>query len=192
MFQKLYDRVLLLSGHRHAPRYLGGLSFAEATFFPVPPDVMLAPMVLARPDRAWRLAALTTISSVAGALAGYLIGWLALELIYPLIERLGQVQAYQAAVRAFGQYGVWFVVVVGFTPIPFKLITIAAGALVMPFPLFVFGCLVGRGARFYLVAGLIRLGGARFADGLRRRIDAIGWVVVIVFTVAILIYFLMR
>lgn len=192
MWQRLYDRVLVWSGHRHAPRYLAGLSFAEATFFPVPPDVMLAPMVLARPDRAWKLATLTTIASVVGGMAGYLIGWLALELVYPLIERMGQVQAYQAAVRAFGQYGVWFVVVVGFTPIPFKLITIAAGALLMPFPAFVLGCVLGRGARFYLVAGLIRVGGVRFAEGLRRRMDAIGWGMVAVLLVAILIYVLMR
>lgn len=190
MFQKIYDRVLLWSGHRHAARYLAGLSFAEATFFPVPPDVMLAPMVLARRDRAWSLALLTTLASVVGALAGYLIGWLALELVFPLLERLGQVDAYEAAVEAFQRYGVWFVIVVGFTPVPFKLITIAAGALVMPFPAFVLGCLIGRGARFYLVAGLIRLGGERFAAGLRRRVDAIGWGVIAVLLLAIVIYLL--
>ncbi|MFU8877959.1 MAG: YqaA family protein [Wenzhouxiangellaceae bacterium] len=192
MFQRLYDRVLMWAGHRHASRYLAGLSFAEATFFPVPPDVMLAPMVLARRDRAWSLALLTTIASVVGALAGYLIGWLALELVFPLLERTGQVQAYEAAVDAFQRYGVWFVIVVGFTPIPFKLITIAAGALLMPFPAFVAGCLVGRAARFFLVAGLILLGGERFAQGLRRRVDAIGWGVIGVLLIAMMIYLLVR
>lgn len=192
MFQRLYDRVLQWAGHRHAARYLAGLSFAEATFFPVPPDVMLAPMVLARRDRAWSLALLTTVASVVGALAGYLIGWLALELVFPLLERLGQVDAYEAAVDAFQRYGVWFVIVVGFTPIPFKLITIAAGALVMPFPAFVLACLIGRGARFYLVAGLIRLGGERFAAGLRNRVDAIGWGVIAVLLLAIVIYLVIQ
>jgi len=188
MFQALYDRVLRWSVHRHARRYLAGLSFAEATFFPVPPDVMLAPMVLARRDRAWSLALLTTLASVGGGLAGYLIGWLGLELVWPLIERLGQVEAYRAAVAAFERWGIWFVIVVGFTPIPFKLITIAAGALLMPLPGFVVGSLVGRGARFFLVAGLVWLGGERMAERLRERIDAIGWAVVAVVAAVALVW----
>src|SRR5699024_6532759 len=93
MFLRLYDRVLIWSCHRHARRYLAGLSFAEATFFPVPPDVMLAPMVLAERASAWRLAALTTAASVIGGLFGYLIGWLAIEAILPLIERVGYIEA---------------------------------------------------------------------------------------------------
>jgi len=188
MFQALYDRVLRWSVHRHARRYLAGLSFAEATFFPVPPDVMLAPMVLARRDRAWSLALLTTLASVGGGLAGYLIGWLGLELVWPLIERLGQVEAYRAAVAAFERWGIWFVIVVGFTPIPFKLITIAAGALLMPLPGFVVGSLVGRGARFFLVAGLVWLGGERMGERLRERIDAIGWAVVAVVAAVALVW----
>jgi len=188
MFQALYDRVLRWSVHRHARRYLAGLSFAEATFFPIPPDVMLAPMVLARRDRAWSLALLTTLASVGGGLAGYLIGWLGLELVWPLIERLGQVEAYRAAVAAFERWGIWFVIVVGFTPIPFKLITIAAGALLMPLPGFVVGSLVGRGARFFLVAGLVWLGGERMGERLRERIDAIGWAVVAVVAAVALVW----
>ena len=101
MFQGLYDRVLVWSRHRHASRYLAGLSFAEATFFPIPPDVMLAPMVLADRRRAWSLALLTTLASVVGGVVGYLIGWLGLELILPLLERVGYVHHYQSAVEAF-------------------------------------------------------------------------------------------
>jgi len=188
LFTPLYDRVLRWSRHRHAERYLAGLSFAEATFFPVPPDVMMAPMVLARPDRAWPLATLTTLTSVAGGLAGYLIGWLALELILPLIERVGYSEAYNQAVQAFDDWGVWFVIVAGFTPIPFKIITIAAGALLMPLPGFIVGSLVGRGARFYLVAGLIRAGGIGMDQRLRRYVDRIGWSVVGLFALALLLY----
>jgi membrane protein YqaA with SNARE-associated domain len=188
MFKGVYDRVLLWSGHRHARRYLVGLSFAEATFFPVPPDVMLAPMVLAQRSQAWRLALLTTLASVAGGLAGYLIGWLGLELVWPLLERFGQVEAYRHAVEAFGRWGIAFVIVAGFTPIPFKLITIAAGALLMPIAPFALGSLIGRGARFFLVAGLIWLGGERAAERLRAWVDGIGWTVVVLTVVAVLLW----
>lgn len=184
MFQALYDRVLAWSRHRYAARYLAGLSFAEATFFPIPPDVMLAPMVLAQRSRAWSLALLTTLTSVAGGVAGYLIGWLGLELIYPLIERVGYQAYYLEAVEAFREYGIWFVIVAGFTPIPFKIITIAGGALLMPLPGFVLGSLIGRGARFYLVAALIWAGGERMTERLRAWVDAIGWSVVALLIIA--------
>ena len=190
MFRGLYDRVLLLSGHRHAARYLAGLSVAEATFFPIPPDVMLAPMVLAERKRAWALALLTTLASVAGGVIGYLIGWLGLELIYPLIERVGYVDYYQQAVVAFAEHGIWFVIVAGFTPIPFKIITIAGGALLMPLPGFVVGSMIGRGARFFLVAGLVWAGGERMADRLRNWVDAIGWAVLGLIALAGMLYWL--
>ena len=190
MFRSLYDRVLTWSGHPHATRYLVGLSFAEATFFPVPPDVMLAPMVLADRARAWSLALLTTVASVAGGLVGYLIGWLGLELIYPLIARVGYEHYYLEAVEAFREYGIWFVIVAGFTPIPFKIITIAGGALLMPLPGFVIGSLVGRGARFFLVAGLVWSGGPRMAERLRGWVDAIGWSVVILIVIAGAVYWM--
>lgn len=178
MFRSLYDRVLVWSRHRHAKRYLFGLSVAEATVFPVPPDVMLAPMVLAERSQAWRLAALTTVASIFGGLIGYMIGWAAIEAVMPLIERLGYQSAYDSAVDAFERFGVWFVMLAGFTPIPFKIITIAGGALGMPIAGFLAGSLVGRAARFYLVAGLVYAGGERAADHLREWVDAIGWTVV--------------
>ena len=189
MFQRLYDRVLVWSRHRHASRYLAGLSFAEATFFPIPPDVMLAPMVLADRRRAWSLALLTTLASVIGGVAGYLIGWLGLELIYPLLERVDYVHHYERAVSAFRDYGIWFVIVAGFTPIPFKIITIAGGALLMPLPGFILGSVIGRGARFFLVAGLVWAGGESMADRLRSWVDAIGWTVIALVVVAGSIYF---
>lgn len=190
MFQGLYDRVLIWSRHRHARRYLAGLSAAESVFFPIPPDVMLAPMVLAERDRAWSLALLTTVASVVGGVIGYLVGWLGLELVYPLVERVGYETYYQRAVEAFEQHGIWFVIVAGFTPIPFKIITIAAGALLMPLPGFVIGSLIGRGARFFLVAGLVWAGGEKMRDRLRRWVDAIGWSVIVLILAAGLIYWM--
>lgn len=190
MFRGLYDRVLVWSRHRHAHRYLVALSVAEATVFPVPPDVMLAPMVLADRRSAWRLAFLTTIASVVGGMLGYLIGLLGIEAVMPLIERIGQVESYNAAVDAFERFGVWFVILAGFSPIPFKIITIAAGALGMPFAGFVFGALIGRGARFYMVGGLVYAGGERAADNLREWIDAIGWVVVGLTVIAAIVWWL--
>lgn len=178
LFRPIYDRVLIWSRHRHARSYLGGLSFAESMFFPIPPDVMLAPMVLARRDEAWSLALLTTVTSVLGGLGGYLIGWLALDLVFPLIERVGYVEAYGQAVEMFETWGIAFVIVAGFTPIPFKVITIAGGALLMPLPAFVLGSVIGRGARFFLVAGLIRAGGERMAEHLREYVDLLGWLVI--------------
>ncbi|MBL38088.1 MAG: hypothetical protein CMP07_06735 [Xanthomonadales bacterium] len=188
MFQGLYDRVLVWSRHRHASRYLAGLSFAEATFFPIPPDVMLAPMVLADRRRAWSLALLTTLASVVGGVVGYLIGWLGLELILPLLERVGYVHHYQSAVEAFRDYGIWFVIVAGFTPIPFKIITIAGGALLMPLPGFILGSVIGRGARFFLVAALVWAGGESMAGRLRNWVDAIGWTVIALIALGGLIY----
>lgn len=178
LFGRLYDRVLVLAGHRHAAVWLGVLSVAEATFFPIPPDVLLAPMILAERRRAWRLALLTTLASVIGGLIGYVIGMLALELIQPWLESLGYAAAYERAVDYFRSWGVAFVILAGFSPIPFKIITIAAGALGMPLAGFVGGSLVGRGARFYLVAAIIYAGGERAAENLRRYVDTIGWTVV--------------
>lgn len=178
IFTPMYDRVLSWSKHRHAQRYLIGMSMAESIFFPVPPDVMLAPMVLANRARAWWLAGITTLASVIGGVIGYLLGFWVLELIMPIIERAGYVGAYDQAVEAFGTYGIWFVILAGFSPIPFKLITVAAGALGMPWLGFVAGSLIGRASRFYMVAGIIYAGGERAAEHLRAWVDRIGWAVV--------------
>ncbi len=178
IFTPIYDRVLAWSRHRHAERYLFGISMAESIFFPIPPDVMLAPMVLANRARAWWLAGMTTLASVIGGVIGYLLGYWALELILPLIERAGYASAYEHAVEAFTTYGIWFVILAGFSPIPFKLITVAAGALGMPWLGFVLGAVIGRASRFYMVAGIIYAGGERAAEHLRSWVDRIGWAVV--------------
>ncbi len=190
VFRGLYDWVMRLSRHRHAERYLIGLTIAEATVFPVPPDVMLAPMVLADRKKAWALALKTTLASVVGGLIGYLIGSLLLELALPWIERAGYLGAYEQAVLAFERFGVWFVILAGFSPIPFKIITIAAGALGMPLLGFIAGSVVGRGARFFMVAGIIYSGGELAAERLREWVDVIGWAVVALTMIAVLVWWL--
>ena len=187
LFSPLYRRVMQWSRHPRASWFLGGLSFAESSFFPIPPDVMLAPMALARPERAWRLALITTLASVLGGLAGYAIGHFAFELVQPWIEaRPRYAEGYRLAVEWFQRYGFWAVFVAGFSPIPYKVFTIAAGVLSMALLPFVLASVIGRGARFYLVAGLMRLGGARMEAALHRYVDALGWAVVAAVGIALL------
>ncbi len=175
IFSPLYDRALRWSRHPHAERYLAGVSFSESSFFPIPPDVLLAPMTLARPDRWWRFAVLTTIASVLGGLLGYLIGYAAIEAVTPLLHRVGYWEHFQTAQSWFARYGFWAILAAGFTPIPYKVFTIAAGAAHMGLLPFTLGSLVGRGARFLLVAGLVRWGGAPIEHHIRRYIDGLGW-----------------
>jgi membrane protein YqaA with SNARE-associated domain len=188
IFSPVYDRVMRWSRHPHAERYLAGLSFAESSFFPVPPDVMLAPMTLARPDRGWRFAFVTTVASVLGGVAGYLIGWFALAAVEPFLQAAGYWEGYQRATEWFVRWGFLAIFVAGFSPIPYKVFTIAAGALHMMLPLFVVASFLGRGARFYLVAGLVILGGAPMERQLRKYVDIIGWSTVAVLVIGYLVY----
>jgi len=178
LFSPLYARVMTWSRHPRAPWYLGGLSFAESSFFPVPPDVMLAPMCLANPHRAWSFALLTTLTSVAGGLFGFAIGYFALDALLPWLQQSRYWPAYQTAVAWFGEWGFWAVFIAGFSPIPYKVFTIAAGALSMALAPFVLASIVGRGLRFYLVAGLMAWGGARMEAVLHRYVDRLGWATV--------------
>ena len=179
LFASLYERVLSWAGHRHAERYLGALSFAESSFFPIPPDVMLAPMCLAQRARAWRFASVTTVTSLAGGIAGYAIGYYLLEAIEPWLHDMGYWPAYLSGRQWFDEWGVWAVFVAGFSPIPYKIFTISAGAAVLNFPGFVIASAIGRGARFFLVAGLIVAGGQRMADVLPKYVERIGWLLVL-------------
>lgn len=184
LFGPLYARVMAWSTHRRAPALLGGLSFAESSFFPIPPDVMLMPMALANPQRAWFLAALTTVTSVLGGLLGYLIGAFFFDAIQPWLSTTHYWTAFEKTEQAFAQYGFWFVLVAGFSPIPYKVFTIASGALGMPLLPFVLGSIVGRGGRFFLVAGLIRAGGEKAAAHIERNVEFLGWIVVALVVVA--------
>ena len=185
LFAPLYDRALTWAAHRNAPLFLGGLSFAESTFFPVPPDVMLAPMVLARPDKGWFFAALCTAASVLGGLFGYLIGIYAFAWMAPYLHDFGYWEAFVGAKGYFDRWGFWFILVAGFSPIPYKVFTITAGVIGMPLLPFIAGSVAGRGGRFFIVAGLIILGGERMAGSLRKYIEWLGWIVVLVIMAAI-------
>lgn len=187
LFSPLYTRAMQWARHRHAPVYLGTMSFAESSFFPVPPDVMLAPMCLARPERAWRFALLTTLTSVAGGLAGYAIGYFAFEALAPWLQTTKYWASYQTAVQWFNDYGFWAVFIAGFSPIPYKVFTIAAGALSMALAPFTLASIIGRGARFYLVAGLMKWGGARMEAALHRYVDRLGWASVALVAAGLLI-----
>lgn len=177
LFGPLYLRVLGWAGHRHAPRYLAGMSFAESSFFPIPVDVMLAPMVLARPSSWVRFGAIATLFSVLGGVAGYVVGLFALELVQPWLD--GHAEQYETIKDWFAQYGVWIVFIAGFSPLPFKLFTITAGALAMPLLPFILTSLVGRGARFFLVAGLVAWGGPKLHDTIHKYVEWLGWATVV-------------
>lgn len=187
LFSKLYDRTMAWSRHRHAPRYLAGLSFAESSFFPIPPDVMLAPMSLANPSRAWYFAGVTTIASVLGGILGYLIGQFAFNLIEPLLHEAGYYSKYLEARSWFDKWGFWAVFLAGFSPIPYKIFTITAGVISMPLLPFIGASVIGRGARFFLVAALMAKGGERMESVLRKQVDIIGWGVVLLVVLLLVI-----
>jgi len=178
MFASLYDRVLEWSRHRYAERYLGVLSFAESSFFPIPVDVMLAPMCLADRKQAWRFASIATVFSVIGGVAGYAIGVIGFEMLEPWLAESHYWAAYETSREWFDRYGVWVIFVAGFSPIPYKVFTIAAGVAAINLPLFVVASVIGRGARFFLVASLIVWGGDRLETTLQKHVERIGWAVV--------------
>jgi membrane protein YqaA with SNARE-associated domain len=185
LFTRLYDMTLGWSRHHRAPQYLAALSFAESSFFPIPPDVMLMPMTLAKPHRAMYYAALTTLMSIIGGMAGYAIGHFALEWVQPLIGEGGRyAAAYATASGWFRDWGFWAVLIAGFSPIPYKVFTISAGALSMSFIPFVLASAVGRGGRFFLVAGLLAWGGEAMEGRIRRYVEWIGWSLVALALVA--------
>lgn len=183
MFKQLYDWTIGLANSRRAPQALAAVSFAESSFFPVPPDVMLVPMTMARPDKAWHYAAICTIASVLGGIAGYLIGALLYDTLGAWLIRLYGYGDKMDAFRAlYQQHGHWIILIKGFTPIPFKLITIASGLAGYDFLMFVLLSAITRGARFFLVAGVMN----RFGGPIRRFIEGNLTLVGIVTVVAII------
>lgn len=185
IMRRMYKWVIGWSEKPSAEKALAGLSFAESSFFPIPPDPLVIAMVTARPNKWFRIATITTISSVIGGMFGYLIGWFAISAILPVIENAGYMHSYETAVQWFADWGVWAILIAGFTPIPYKIFTIAAGAASMFFPLFVIGSIIGRGGRFFLVAYLMHHLGARYKDKIEKYIDIFGLVFVVLIIVGI-------
>ncbi|MDH5231993.1 MAG: DedA family protein [Gammaproteobacteria bacterium] len=189
LFGPLYDRCLSWAQHRHAQYYLAAVSFTESSFFVVPPDFMLIPMAVAKPAKAWFYAHITLVMSILGGLFGYAIGMFGFELVKPHIIEFGYEPAYTLAQEWFRQWGFWAILLAGFSPIPYKIFTIASGAVGMPFLPFLFGSIISRGARFYLVAGSIYYLGKKVEPLIREYIEYLGWLFVVI---AIVAYFILR
>ena len=192
IFGPLYERTIGWARHRHAPRYLTGLSFAEAVVFPVPPEVMLAPMVLAQPQRGFWFATLSLAGSLVGAVLGYALGHFAYEAVKPLLTMLGWIDRIDAQVTQLREIAAnspwqafWLLVLAGFTPIPLKIFTWASGIVGVPLLPFLASMAIGRGKRVYLIALAIRLGGARAEAALRRYIEPIGWAAMLLLAAAV-------
>ncbi|MBX3592944.1 YqaA family protein [Sphingomonas sp.] len=178
MFRALYDWTLRLAGHRHADRYMAAVSFAESSFFPIPPDVMLVPMILARRDQAYRIAAICTLASVLGGMLGYAIGYFLYESVGQwLIHVYGMGDKIADARAWFAKWGAAVILIKGLTPIPFKLVTIVSGVMEFNFAIFVVTAAITRGARFFLVAYLLKKFGEPVQKVLEERLNLIGWIV---------------
>lgn len=184
----MYDRVLRWAEHRNAERFLAVFSFAESIFFPIPTDVMLVPIVLRAPTRAMYLALLTTVASVVGGLIGYFLGAYGFDLLEPWLHQLGYWERYQRVIEWFNVWGFWVIFIAGFSPLPYKLFTIAAGALSLAVLPFIAASLVGRGARFFLVAKVVAVFGPKVEPTVRKYIEWLGWATVALLAMIIIYY----
>jgi membrane protein YqaA with SNARE-associated domain len=190
MFATIYAGVMRFSKRPDAPVYLSLLSFFESFILPFPPpDVMLAPMSIARPDRAMRFASLTLVFSVLGGLVGYLIGAYLFDFAEPYIIEWGYQARFETVIDWFAEWGFWAVLVAGFSPVPYKIFTIAAGVLNLALLPFILASVIGRGLRFYLVAWSLAKYGPAVESKLMRYIEYIGWAVVGALLLAIVIYY---
>ena len=170
MLRKLYDWVFSLARSKHATPALAVISFAESSVFPIPPDVMLAPMILARPERAYFYAAVCTAASVAGGVLGYVIGYFLGDIGLWLLRVLGHGEGLAEFQRWFDQWGLWVILIKGLTPIPYKLVTIAAGLAQFAFPVFVAASVVTRGGRFFLEAWILKTWGPAMLEMVEKRL----------------------
>tara|TARA_B110000879_G_scaffold212300_1_gene307884 strand:+ start:2785 stop:3372 length:588 start_codon:yes stop_codon:yes gene_type:complete len=178
LFSALYETMISLSKRKQAPYFLAGISFAESSFFPIPPDIMLISMGLGRPKSVWMYAFITTFFSVIGGVFGYFIGVYALDFFLPMIKSVGYFDRYLMVKQAFEAYGIAFIFIAGFTPIPYKLFTIAAGAMNMALLPFVFASFIGRGMRFFLVAALLFYKGEAIEKQLSKHVERLSWCIV--------------
>ncbi|MCA3633986.1 MAG: DedA family protein [Methylobacterium sp.] len=180
MFKRLYDWTLSLATSKRAPQALAAVSFTESSFFPVPPDVMLVPMVMAKPERAWNFALICTIASVLGALLGYAIGALLYDTLGTWLIRLyGYGDRMENFRQLYQEHGHWIILIKGLTPIPFKIVTIASGLAGYDLLWFTLLCLVTRAGRFYIVAGVLNRFGAPLKAFIEKNLTAVGSVTLV-------------
>jgi len=174
VIRKLYDWTIEKAQSPASEKWLGAISFAESSFFPIPIDIMLIPMILADRLKAWRLATITLVTSVLGGVAGYLIGMFLFETIgRPIIEFYGYGPQFEAFRGYYTDYGILIVLVAGFTPIPFKVVTIASGVVGLNPLVFIGASIPARGARFYLVAALLWKFGDPIRDFIEKRLGLV-------------------
>jgi membrane protein YqaA with SNARE-associated domain len=174
MMRRLYDWMMRMAGHRNAPHALFWVSFVESSIFPIPPDVMLVPMILANRSKAWFYATICTVGSVIGGIAGYAIGSYLFEYIgEPILQLYGYGERYKDAAALFQEWGVWILIAKGWTPFPYKVLTIAAGAFQMSFLPFIMASIVARAMRFYLVATLLYFFGEPIREFIEKRLSLV-------------------
>ena len=190
IFAPVYDAVIRFSRRKDAPYYLSVLSFVESFILPFPPpDVMLAPMSVAQPRKAMRFASITLFFSVLGGLVGYAIGAFLFDLAEPLIVDWGYQARFDTVMQWFAAWGFWAVLVAGFSPVPYKIFTIAAGVLNLALLPFLLASIIGRGARFFLLAWCLAKFGPSIEARLIRYIEVVGWAVVVALLLAIAVYY---
>ena len=174
VLRRLYDWTLSFAGSRHAVWVLAAVSFIESSVFPIPPDVLLIPMVLANRSRAWRLAAVCTVSSLLGGFLGYAIGYFAFDALgMPLLRFYGITDQFHSLQGLYERWGAWLIIIKGATPIPYKLVTIASGAFHFDLLTFAVCSVISRGIRFVLIAGLLWQFGEPIRDFIERRLGLV-------------------
>jgi membrane protein YqaA with SNARE-associated domain len=171
MIRKLYDWTLSLAGHPRALWALAVIAFVESSFFPIPPDVLMIPMIIAAPTRAFRIAAVATVASVLGGLFGYAIGALLFETVgQPILDFYGKADAFDSFATRYNDWGAWAVLIAGVTPFPFKVITVASGATGLSLPVFILSAVLARALRFFVVAALLWKFGPPIRDFIEKRL----------------------
>ena len=189
IFEPIYKKMLQWSAHPFAERYMAVVSFAESSFFPIPVDVMLAPMALATRSKAWRYSFIATVASVLGALFGYFFGAVLFDSFgQVVIDKMHWQDKFDLVKQGFDDWDVLIILIASFTPFPYKIVTITAGIVSLSLVPFVLLSILGRGARFFLVAGLVKKFGAQIEDVLDQWVEWIGWGVLILVLIGIVIY----
>ena len=180
MLRRLYDWTMGLAGGRHAGKALAGVAFVESSFFPIPPDVLLIPMILADRRKAWRYAIIATIASVIGGLLGYVIGAFLFEQVaLPILDFYHAIDKFDEFTAWYNEWGAWIVFTAGVTPFPYKVITIASGVTQLNLAVFIIASVAARALRFFLVAGLLYYFGPPIRDFIERRLGLVFTVFVV-------------
>lgn len=189
IFEPIYRKTLEWASHPKAEKILAVVSFAESSFFPIPVDVMLAPMALADRSKAWRYAFIATITSVLGAVFGYIIGSVFFDSIgQPLVEAMHWQDKFELVKDGFSEYGVWIILIASFTPFPYKIVTISSGIFGIAILPFILLSLIGRAGRFFLVAGLVKFFGNSIENMLDKWVERIGWGAFVLLVLAAIVY----